>query len=203
MGTRHLIAVQLNNEYKVAQYGQWDGYPAGQGVTILDFLSKCDLDKFKEQVAKTKFISLEKLKRYWNDCGADPENDWVTMDVSDRFNQIHPQLSRNCGAKLLDIIYQNNDVELFGNIDFAGDSLYCEYAYVIDLDKMKLEVFKGFNKTPLDENERFFNAPIDKEQSHRETQYYQVKFKHAFDLSALPSKEEFLKILEPDDEEDE
>ena len=30
MGTRHLIAVQLDGEYKIAQYGQWDGYPEGK-----------------------------------------------------------------------------------------------------------------------------------------------------------------------------
>jgi len=32
MGTRHLICAKINNEYKLSQYGQWDGYPSGQGV---------------------------------------------------------------------------------------------------------------------------------------------------------------------------
>lgn len=27
MGTRHLTAVVIDGDYKVAQYGQWDGYP--------------------------------------------------------------------------------------------------------------------------------------------------------------------------------
>lgn len=31
MGTRNLTAVYLDGQYKVAQYGQWDGYPEGQG----------------------------------------------------------------------------------------------------------------------------------------------------------------------------
>lgn len=38
MGTRHLIAAKVDGEYKLAQYGQWDGYPEGQGVAVLDFL---------------------------------------------------------------------------------------------------------------------------------------------------------------------
>ena len=39
MGTRHLIAVQLDGEYKIAQYGQWDGYPDGKGIDVLHFLT--------------------------------------------------------------------------------------------------------------------------------------------------------------------
>ena len=27
MGTRNLTVVYLDGQYKVAQYGQWDGYP--------------------------------------------------------------------------------------------------------------------------------------------------------------------------------
>lgn len=38
MGTRNLTAVYLDGQYKVAQYGQWDGYPEGQGITVLTFL---------------------------------------------------------------------------------------------------------------------------------------------------------------------
>lgn len=32
MGTRHLIAVQIDGAYKIAQYGQWDGNPACTGI---------------------------------------------------------------------------------------------------------------------------------------------------------------------------
>lgn len=64
MGTRHLTLVQHNNEMKVAQYGQWDGYPKGQGKTVLEFLHKANMDKFKKQLAKVRFTTnVEKDKK--------------------------------------------------------------------------------------------------------------------------------------------
>ena len=52
MGTRHLICVVSDGDYKVAQYGQWDGYPSGQGAAILEFLHKEDL------VSKLLFVGF-------------------------------------------------------------------------------------------------------------------------------------------------
>ena len=40
MGTRNLTCVIKDGKYRVAQYGQWDGYPEGQGMNILNFLKK-------------------------------------------------------------------------------------------------------------------------------------------------------------------
>ena len=40
MGTRNLTMVIHKEEPKIAQYGQWDGYPSGQGSTALKFLFK-------------------------------------------------------------------------------------------------------------------------------------------------------------------
>ena len=54
MGTRHLICVVKDGEFKVAQYGQWDGYFSGQGQNILNFLrdDSFNLSHFKEQLDK-------------------------------------------------------------------------------------------------------------------------------------------------------
>jgi hypothetical protein len=38
MGTRHLILVYYKGQYRICQYGQWDGQPDGQGLTCLHFL---------------------------------------------------------------------------------------------------------------------------------------------------------------------
>ena len=35
MGTRNLTIVYYDGDYRVAQYGQWDGYPEGAGIEVL------------------------------------------------------------------------------------------------------------------------------------------------------------------------
>lgn len=108
-------------------------------------------------------------------------------------------VSRDLGAKVLNNIVNSADTEILlkNSIDFAGDSLFCEWAYVVDLDKGTFEVFQGFNKEPLADGERFANAPFDHEE------YKQVKHRATFRLSELPSVEDFLAALqEEDDRED-
>ena len=55
MGTRNLTCVVKNGEFVVAQYGQWDGYPDGNGFKILEFLEKINLDDFNKKVENLSF----------------------------------------------------------------------------------------------------------------------------------------------------
>lgn len=158
MGTRGLTAVVLDGEYKVAQYGQWDHYLSGQGDTICKFIQEdMDLIKFKAALKECSWISTEEHKAMLAECGADPESEFVQYDVSDKFNAKYPHLSRDVGGEILDYV-QNKGARLLKNsIGFAGDSLFCEWAYILDLDNEVLEVYKGFNKAELDSTERFCN----------------------------------------------
>ena len=90
MGTRHLIEVKSGGELKVAQYGQWDGYPTGQGIGIANFLHGImDVEKFRVALAECSFAdeayfaSARALiasrasaspicRRRWSRCGASP-----------------------------------------------------------------------------------------------------------------------------------
>ena len=58
MGTRNLTAVFMDGEYKVAQYGQWDGYPSGQGVDILNILKNAKKDILKRNSIAYYFAAL-------------------------------------------------------------------------------------------------------------------------------------------------
>lgn len=193
MGTRHLICIQQNNEYKVAQYGQWDGYPSGQGVDVLNFAKNLDKDLFICKLENVFSPTQEQIDGWYKDAGHDG-GDWLTVTVASKFKESHPILSRDAGAGVLELILNSNHpLPLISSLNFAADSLFCEWAYVNDLDSNTFEVFKGFNQSPLNQAERFANI-----KSNDSTDgYYPVRLVKLWALSDLPDEEFFLDLLEP------
>ena len=188
MGTRHLICVFLDKKYKVAQYGQWDGYPQGQGVDILNFLHGlfANQDKvleFTRKVEKISWLSNEERSATWDKKRA----------------QKYPELSRDTGSKILSLIQDSAEpLKLRDRLDFSEDSLFCEWCYVIDFDKNTFEVYEGSNRQRLDESERFYNdSPCGV------NDYYPVKHKYSFDLNNILdlTENEFLSKTESKDDE--
>lgn len=202
MGTRHLTCVVKDGEYKVAQYGQWDGYPSGQGIDILTFLrEKLNRDTFLANLAQTFEPTEEQIKAWWLEVGHDIEksNGFVDAMIADQYGAKHPSMSRNAGSKILEIIQDASEpvpVNLYK--EFAADSLFCEWAYVIDFDKGTFEVFEGFNQTPLAEGERFYGMTCD----GANKEYYPVRHKKTYQLDALPEYSDFLAELEPNEDEE-
>jgi hypothetical protein len=149
MGTRHFIGVKQNGEFKVAQYGQWDGYPSGQGADILKFLNSVNLTAFAEKVSKCVFIDGDNIRQKYIAVGRDPEDNspFVSMEISNKFAEAYPQLSRDTGAKVLTMVMEAEDgLELCDSSDFLEDGLFCEYAYIIDLDEQKLLCYSAGNE---------------------------------------------------------
>lgn len=195
MGTRHLTCVFVDGQYKVAQYGQWDGYPEGAGVTVLKFLHQMDRPKFLANVNKTKQVTGDDVNKLLVECGHDPIQHpmGVRLDVYHKFQTEYPSVGRDIGAKILELIQSATEPVLLENgISFAGDSLFCEWCYVIDFDKNVLEVYRGFNKEPLTASDRFFSAPIDTESRQG---YQQIKLAQSFALDALPDESVFLECF--------
>ena len=196
MGTRHLIAVMVDGNYKIAQYGQWDGYPSGQGFDVLDFLRTADLDRFREQLKLVRFANKDDEKEkqeFFDSIGS--SNGMLNMDQASLFHRKYPLLTRDNGAKILEMVYGlSKPAFLDDALDFAMDSLFCEWAYVIDLDKNVLEVYEGFNKEPVMRGR--FTSNIPDRQG-----YYCIKLKKTYPLDDLPDNDTFIKELDPPDEE--
>jgi hypothetical protein len=213
MGTRHSIIVILNGETKVAQYGQWDGDPGGQGSDIYKFLKEVmdshpavlhdpkiveeygpapttpdSFTQFKEAVAQLTPVTQEKWDEYLLKYG------------NDNFFTHLPHFSRDCSSEILSLILDGAVKEVKLDPNFVKDSLFCEWAYVIDLDKNTFEVYEGFNEEPLTPEDRFY---FDGYKSDRNG-YYPVKLKKSYSLNALPaSNDNFLADFSMSDEDEE
>lgn len=208
MGTRNLTCVFEDGAYRVAQYGQWDGYPSGAGATVLKFCQEhlrnlAGRDAFKAQCRSLVEVTNEQLKEWYREAGHNSDSKWVDWDVSKKFAAAHPHLHRDCGAGILELIRQDKVREINNEIDFAADSLFCEWAYVIDLTANTLEVYGGFNKVPLDPAERFAHmgptpetVAAFKPRYAGEELYYPIRKLGGWSLDALPTQEEFESALE-------
>lgn len=143
MGTRNLTIVKSKGKTKVAQYGQWDGYPTGQGQTIADFLKKVDLPKFKKQIESLGEYTEEDIRQAYKDAGHDGVSEWITSDISDKKNAAHPALCRDYGAGILRMIHEGITTKVDLCEGFKEDKLMCEYCYEIDLDNETVSVNDG------------------------------------------------------------
>lgn len=166
MGTRNITAVIHDGKIKISQYGQWDGYYDYTGREVLKFCRKylsieCNREKFTERVNLCKQVSKSFRK---------------IMDTVDKkmgrennkkfcvpFNQLFPQMSRDTGFKILNIIWElqpydfNTDDEnnltqhypIHLCLDCGYDNIFgIEYTNVIDLDNnmvymLTSHTFKG------------------------------------------------------------
>ena len=186
MGTRHQIAIQINGEYKVAQYGQWDGYPSGQGLEVLWFLR----DQMDEKIFVNNLRNVHQLTEWERDTLFDRGEDNV-------LKRLFPEFDRDTSWQILPIIQRGNCFRIINQITFAADSLFCEWAYVIDFDKRTFEVYQGFNKEPLTPEDRFYEL-----REYEELPYHGVKLVKSWSLDGLPTNEEFVSALEKEDEEE-
>lgn len=227
MGTRNLTMVISEGETKVAQYGQWDGYPEGQGLTVLSFLQKTDLNKFRERLKSISFFTKKELQAIEKkddeilERNKKVKNGKYEQSESAKLYEQKPWLSRDLGAQILQAImdgkFEGTDDnfekkkfkvtvdKLVDQTNFAADSLFCEWLWLIDLDKNVLEAYKGFNTKPLAKNERFkyLEEKVKREVgSLSGSEYFPVRKVASFKLKSLPDKKEFLAAFEKLKDED-
>lgn len=197
MGTRNSTIIYLNGEPVMGNYCQWDGYPESAGVGILRVIREAGYHKLRAALENIVIISDDEIRERWAECGADLDSPFVSTDVSNRLR--YPQFHRDSTgyeiiAAILDAT-EANPLQLpdpAEAVEFAKDGLFCEYCYVIDLDRQVFAVFQGFNagvQTPL------FTADEGSE-------YKAVGLVAWWSLNDLPSDGDFLATWPDGDAED-
>ena len=196
MGERNLTIVYSDGEYKIAQYDHWGADPSLNGIKCLEFAQKLSdentFNKFKEMVSKAKFFTVDEIENLTDYDGSAKD---------------YPQFTIKRGTEILDLILnnKNKDFPVYNSITFAADSLFCEWAYLINLDDKTLEIYKGFNTEPLTPDDRFyFLKYYESTRIHNighdigndgKVQYHGIKLAKSYPLYNLPDNDEFLKDL--------
>ena len=148
MGTRGLTKVTSGGKTKVAQYGQWDHYPEGQGVTILTFLKqfKGDYTPFIKRLKDVRFATKKdekEVETFMKSIGV--TDGWMDGDQAGKYHEKYPLLTRDNGAGVLQMIMDSKEKKMFltDSSSFVDDGLFCEWWYHIDFDHNVFEVYNG------------------------------------------------------------
>jgi hypothetical protein len=157
------------------------------GIEILKFLGEnFNKDAFIKGLKKVAIVTDDEVELFYQACGKKPSEKFVNIAVCETFKRKYPELSRDTsGSELLQQIQRGVVKYSKPAIDFAAASLFCEYCYVIDLDKYTFEIYKGFNKSPLPQNERFAFL-----NDRHNNEYYPVRHLSTYKLKSLPTDEE-------------
>lgn len=137
MGTRGLTKVIYKNQVIVAQYGQWDHYPEGQGVTLFNTLQDpANVENFIKKIPQIYYPSdseLEALAKPFEDGSM---AGMMTFESGDKFAEKYPTLTRNTGGEIFRVIadWDYSPIPIFRDVDFEQDELFCEGIYTINLD---------------------------------------------------------------------
>lgn len=153
MSTRGLYGFRKNGVDKCT-YNHSDSYPSGLGYNVVKFC---------------KSNSVEDLKKFFDDIELVLEDStptehqirecqiagYVNLSVSSQSNNDWYCLLRNLQGNFKQYqkcIDEGSKVYMTDGIDFIQDSLFCEYAYIINLDDEVLEFYEGFQKKPQVDN---------------------------------------------------
>jgi hypothetical protein len=133
MGTRNLTVVKnLEGTTKIAQYGQWDGYPSYSGIQALNFLrDKVNRDNLLVELQNVQFVGDEEVDQLYKQFET---TDWENKD----FLNAYPGLHRDTGIGILEVVANSTStIKTVDNTEFANDSLFCEGIYEVDFSTNK------------------------------------------------------------------
>ena len=172
MGTRGAIGFRINNEDKVT-YNHFDSYPSYLGAEILGFIQKTDLKKLKENVSKLTLVDSQDVptSKQIDEClpWLESENIHKSPDWYSLLNELQGGLN----AYLQGLPY------MIDSSGFLLDSLFCEYAYIINLDEQVLEFYCGFNKKASNRKGRYAHIKED------DNKYYGIALIKKYPLSDI------------------
>lgn len=198
MGTRYLTAVVHKGEYRVAQFGQFNGHFGGAGFEILSFLLSLRSNPQKLM----SFVKGIEASEYISEGTAHSLLTEFAPLVPNPFNPWMPQLRGEFGCAVLEELVergsQNRGLKLLNHLEFAANGLFCACAYVIDLDNSVFEIYEGSPERFALPGERFYGMAAWKNPNLPPTssKHGPVGLTMKWGFDELPSKEDFLEAYD-------
>lgn len=172
MGTRGAYGFRYHRYDKIT-YNHWDSYPEWLGENVVKFVRETPLKEMRRIFNRIALVNEDDMPTPEQIKECEPYTD---LSVSRRSTGDWYCLLRGAQGDLF--AYKNGLRYMIDNADFLRDSLFCEWAYVINLDEGVLEVYRGFQKTP-DNNRYALDKPAD-------DGYWHCKLAITFPLDNIP-----------------
>lgn len=161
MSTRGLYAIRKGGVDK-GTYNHSNSYPDGLGRDIIEFCKLHTIEELNTFYLLTNLINSDNMPtpeqiKICKDNGyanfsvsTGKEDDWYCLlrNLMGNFNAY---------SRAID---NNQQIFMEDGIDFIKDSLFCEYAYIINLDNETLEFYLGF-QNQADPSNRYGKEPND------------------------------------------
>jgi hypothetical protein len=183
MGTRGAIGIRIDGQDKIA-YSHFDSYPDGLGKDAVKFIRKWLADgREKMRDAGRALILIDEKIPPTAEQKAKlaPVTDLgVSKQSTDDWYCLTRKLQGDLGGYLKYGVIPDGHA-------FLKDSLFCEWAYVVNLDDFSFEVYRGFQNAPHT-NGRYAGLGEDRG-------YYPVALVKAFALDDIPRN--WIKQVDP------
>ncbi len=138
MGTKGAWGFRVKEKDKVTGV-RWDSDPTGLGKSVITYVAITPIEKIRAVASRIVLVNgyltpppelIKKYKKYSTNLSAFEPCYWDLLEKTQR-----------------DLFAYNKDVEHMVNYsEFLNDSLFCEWAYIINIDSGQFEVYQGGNK---------------------------------------------------------
>lgn len=185
MSTRGAVGFRYKKQDYV-HYNHSDSYPSYLGLSVLNFIQGTSLEELQKIASQIVLVSedetptvsqIEELEKNHFLNYFTEKDDWYTI--------LRPAQG-NLNA------YKEGLKFMIDGKDFLLDSLFCEYAYIINIDNQTLEFYSGFNKKDRQHNGRYAN----KQNVNNNKDYYGVCLIAKYPLEEIIQSNDFEFLIE-------
>jgi hypothetical protein len=149
MSTRGMYAIRKNGEDK-GTYNHSDSYPSGLGMDVVSFCKRHTSEELSRLFDNIILID-EKIKPTKEQIEICKKNGYADFSVLMQSEEDWYCLLRHLQGNFDnydECINDNKQIFMKDNVSFITDSLFCEFAYIINLDDNVLEFYQGFQRIP-------------------------------------------------------